>query len=233
MDSSASALAHGIDSTRTTLARWNRQPEPILRAWVGGSLLAAGGLLAAVWVIGTIRLGPGPVQLARPPFQVGGVADAVRILVRNGLVLALHAMACVAGFIAGSSLPLQASAQRHRALRAVHEQGGRVAIAFVVSATAFSLSVQALTLGGAVGRVGYALHTTPFLLLLALLPHALPELMSLFLPLAAWIIASRQHRWDELLAATAVTVGLAIPVLAVCSLWEVYVAPHLLQAIVG
>ena len=47
------------------------------------------------------------------------------------LVLALHAMACVAGFIAGSSLPLQA--QHHDGLsRWVHEHGGRIAIAFVV-----------------------------------------------------------------------------------------------------
>ena len=39
--------------------------------------------------------------------------------------------------------------------------------------------------------------------MLTLLPHALPELFALFLPLAAWIIASRRGRWDELLAATA------------------------------
>ena len=64
----------------------------------------------------------------------------------NLLVLALHAMACVAGFIAGSSLPLQA--QQHRGVsRWVHEHGGRIAIAFVVCATAFSLSAQAYVIG--------------------------------------------------------------------------------------
>ena len=43
-------------------------------------------------------------------------------------------------------------------------------------------------------------------LLLGLTPARVPELVALFLPLAAWIIASRQERWHELLAATFVTV---------------------------
>ena len=45
-----------------------------------------------------------------------------------------------------------------------------------------------------------------------LLPHALPELVALFLPLAAWIVASRRGDWHELLAATFVTSLLAVPV---------------------
>ena len=39
--------------------------------------------------------------------------------------------------------------------------------------------------------------------MLTLLPHALPELVALFLPLAAWMLASRREAWNELLAATA------------------------------
>ena len=46
-----------------------------------------------------------------------------------------------------------------------------------------------------------------------MLPHAIPELIALFLPLAAWIIASRRGEWDQLLAATVVTVAIAVPVL--------------------
>jgi uncharacterized membrane protein SpoIIM required for sporulation len=66
-----------------------------------------------------------------------------------------------------------------------------------------------------------------------LLPHAVPELTALFLPLAAWIIASRRGEWDKLLAATLVTVILALPTLLLAALWEVYVAPHVLSALVG
>jgi hypothetical protein len=163
---------------------------------------------------------------------VGGPRDVLRILSSNALVLGLHAMACVAGFIAGSSLPLQAQ-HRTGPMRAIHEHGGRMAIIFVVAATTFSLGAQAYVLGVSSAQVAAAWHTSPELLLLGLLPHAVPELVALFLPLAAWIIASRRGEWDSLLAATIVTVALAVPVLVMTALWEVYVAPRLLQGLIG
>ena len=61
-----------------------------------------------------------------------------------------------------------------------------------------------------------------------MLPHALPELVALFLPLAAWTIASRRDEWRDLLAATFVTVAIAIPVLVAAATWEVYVWPQIL-----
>jgi uncharacterized membrane protein SpoIIM required for sporulation len=65
-----------------------------------------------------------------------------------------------------------------------------------------------------------------------LLPHALIELTALFLPLAAWIIASRRGEWHQLLAATFVTVAIAAPMLVVAALIEVYISPHLLAALI-
>jgi hypothetical protein len=232
MDASAYAFVHGIRSTRATLQAWNRHPWSVLGAWLLGSLTAATGLLLAVWLVAAISAGGGDVSLHHPPLAVGGIRDVLRVLERNSLVLALHAMACVAGFIAGSSLPLQAP-HRTGVMRTIHEQGGRLAIAFVVGATAFSLIGQAYALGVSVARVSLALHTSPGLLLVGLLPHALPELTALFLPLAAWIIASRRGDWDKLLAATLVTVALAVPTLVLSALWEVYVAPHVLKALIG
>jgi hypothetical protein len=231
MDASEYAFVQGVRRTRNALADWNQRPWPVIRTWLAGSLAAALVLLAAVWVIAQVMAGPGPVSLHEPPFQTGDPTDVLPILIRNGLVLALHAMACVAGFIAGSSLPMQASG-RTGIMRAVHEHGGRVAIAFVAGATLFSLSAQALVLGISVAHVSYALQISPGLLLVALLPHALPELVALFLPLAAWIIASRRGQWDQLLAATVVTVALAVPVLVMTAVWEVYVAPHVLGAVI-
>jgi hypothetical protein len=133
----------------------------------------------------------------------------------------------VAGFIAGSSLPLSAS-KRHGLSRLVHEKAGPLAIGFVICATGFSLCTQAFLIGSGVSTVSAELHTTPGLLLLALLPHAVPELTALFLPLAAWIIASRHDRWDELLAATFVTVAVAIPMLLASAAIELWVFPRLL-----
>ena len=69
---------------------------------------------------------------------------------------------------------------------------------------------------------------SPELLIVGLLPHALPELTALFLPLAAWTIASRSGAWKDLLAATLVTTGLAVPVLVATAFIETQVTPHLL-----
>jgi hypothetical protein len=232
MDASAYAFAYGVRRTRATLRAWQSAPGPVLRRWFTGSALAATLLLCAVWILATLFHGYQQILILEPPFAVGGSADVLSILGRNLLVLALHAMACVAGFIAGSSLPLQA--ERHHGLsRWVHEHGGRIAIGFVVLATTFSLSMQAYVLSHTLAGVSGFLHVSPGLLLLGVLPHAILELTALFLPLAAWIIASRRGEWDQLLAATFVTVAIAVPMLVLAALIEVYVSPHLFTTLTG
>jgi hypothetical protein len=232
VDASSYALYHGVRRTKTTLRAWQRRPLPVLGAWIAGSTVAAVGLLCAVLVISELFTNyVQPVEL-RPPFAVGDGGDVATVLSHNLLVLALHAMACVAGFIAGSSLPLQAESKKGLS-RWVHEHGGRIAIAFVVCATAFSLSAQAYVLGHTLAGVAHFLKVSPALLLLGVLPHALPELMALFLPLAAWIIASRRGEWDQLLAATVVTVAIALPMLVLAAFIEVYISPHLFTALTG
>jgi len=230
MDASAYAFAHGVRDTRRTLHAWQRNPMPVLGRWVAGSALAATGLLVAVWVVASLDGGYQQIISLQPPFVVGNGTDVLGILRSNMLVLALHAMACVAGFIAGSSLPLQAE-HHHGLSRWVHEHGGRIAIGFVVCATAFSLSAQAYLIGHTLAGVSHFLGVSPAVLLVGVLPHAVPELIALFLPLAAWIIASRRGEWDQLLAATVVTVAVAVPVLVVAALIEVYVSPHLFVAL--
>lgn len=230
--SSSYALVHGIRRTGSTLRLWRREPASVMARWVAGSALAGGGLLGAVLVVAWLSGGySAPLEL-RPPFAVGQLEDLEPVLIHNGLVLALHAMACVAGFMAGSSLPLQAAGKRGVS-RWVHEHGGRVAIAFVACATTFSLCAQAYLLGHTLAGVANFLRVSPALLLVGLLPHAVPELIALFLPLAAWILASRRGQWDQLLAATVVTVAVAVPVLVAASFVEVFVSPHLFTMLTG
>jgi hypothetical protein len=232
MDASAYAFAHGVRHTRATLRAWQQRPGPVLASWVAGSALAAAGLLAAVLAVAYLDSGYQQVIRLAPPFGVGDLGNVLGVLRSNLLVLALHAMACVAGFIAGSSLPLQA--QHHRGLsRWLHEHGGRIAIVFVFCATAFSLSAQAYVIGHSLAGVSGFLRVSPGLLLLSVLPHAIPELIALFLPLAAWIIASRRGEWEQLLAATLVTVAIAVPVLVASAFVEVYVSPHVFAALTG
>jgi len=74
---------------------------------------------------------------------------------------------------------------------------------------------------------------SPGVLLAALSLHAVPELTALFLPLAAWLVASRRGRWSELLAATFVTVAIAVPVLVASAFVETYVTPDLIRALIA
>lgn len=220
-------LVQGLRDTRATLVGWNRGGWRVLGAWTRSSLLIAIGLLVAVYVVAMLSP-PDPTALAVPGVNVPATAtDVGRVLFRNSLVLALHAMACVAGFIAGSSLPISA-ARRSGLSRWVHEKAGPLAIAFVVGATTFSLCTQAYLLGAGASSLAAQFGTTPGRLLLVLLPHALPELVALFLPLAAWLMASRRGQWEQLLAATFVTVAVAAPVLIVSALVETYVSPALI-----
>ena len=87
-----------------------------------------------------------------------------------------------------------------------------------------------MVLGGVASDLAGQLDISTGVLLLTLLPHAVPELIALFLPLAAWLVASRHDQWDELLAATFVTVAIAVPTLVATALIEVYVWPDLLRA---
>jgi hypothetical protein len=226
------ALVQGWADTRAALGRWHARPSAVLRPWALGSLAVAVLLLAATWVVAELSP-PDPSGAHFPGVTYpADVEDYGFVLFRNGLVLALHSLACVAGFMAGSSLP-QVADGYSGLWRRIHEVAGPLAILFVVAATLFSLVTQAYALGGGAADLAGELGISPALLMVGLLPHALPELFALFLPLAAWTIASRRGRWEELLAATFVTTGIAIPILLVAGAIEVWISPRLLVALGG
>ena len=221
-------LVQGIRDTRGTLGRWQADPAPVLGRWFALSLAIAVGLVIAVWAVASVQT-PDPSEIYIPGLDGSPTpGDYAEILARNSLVLALHAMACVAGFIAGSSMRHEAD-RRTGLSRAIHEQAGRIAIAWVVLVTAFSLMTQAYVLGSAGADLAANLAVTPDLLIVTVLPHALPELVALFLPLAAWLVASRRDEWEQLLAATVVTVAAGVPILLVSAAVELLVWPDLLR----
>ena len=175
------ALVQGWPVTRTTLQRWNASPWRVLRGWALGSLAVTALLLTATWLVAITRL-PDPVAYVYPGVtRLGTMHDFRFVLGRNATVLTLHSLACVAGFIAGSSMP--GVAQSYTGVwRRVHELAG---------------------------------------------------LFALFLPLAAWTIASRRDAWNELLAATVVTTAIAVPLLLIAATIETWVTPSLLNAVSG
>lgn len=230
MDANQYVLAHGMRRTRSILEGWEKEPWPVIRTWVLGAVLIALGMLAAVTVVAS-------TVLPDYGFHYGPTADHARsmnqvleVLGRNSLVLALHAFACVAGFIAGATLPLTASTKTGFK-RLVHEKARPIAFGWVIAVTCFSLLTQTVGLGLVGATIAWDEHISAPLLVLTALPHALLELTAVFLPLAAWTIASRKGEWDQLLAATMVTVAIAIPMLIVAATWEVFVWPQILAAV--
>jgi stage II sporulation SpoM-like protein len=230
MEANEYAFVHGMRGTRTVLARWSQSPVPVLRGWFAGAALISALLLSAVLLISSL-VRPDTGFSYTPVIPEGlDLGDVLAVMGRNSLVLALHAFACVAGFIAGSSLPLSA-ARRQGLSRWVHEKARPIAFAWVIFVTCFSLITQAFGLGIAGSTIASSLNISPGMLLLTALPHAMLELTAVFLPLAAWTIASRKEDWDQLLAATLVTVAMAIPMLLVAATWEVHVWPYILRAV--
>lgn len=224
------AVVQGWPETRATLVAWNRAPLRVAGRWALVSGAIAVLLLAAVAALGTL-MRPDPTPLALPGvWSPGSMGDVWAMFGRNLLVLGLHAMACVAGFIAKSALP-SAKGRHDDQWRWIHERAGSAAIAFVAAATLFSLCTQSFALGSRLSTLAWQMDVSPALLLLSLTPHALPELVALFLPLAAWLVAARAQQWGELLAATLATTALALPVVLVAALVEVFVTPDVLRAL--
>ena len=101
-------LSHGMEDTREALAGWREGHWAVLRGWFALGFAIALALLGAVWVVAGI-LTPDLTPWQLPGYtEPSQASDLLPILYRNALVLALHATACVAGFIAGASMPLAA-----------------------------------------------------------------------------------------------------------------------------
>jgi hypothetical protein len=226
------ALVQGWDDTRAALRRWRDRPLTVLVPWIVGAAVVALLLLGATLAVAVLST-PDPTGSNFPGvWRPATAGDLVYVLERNGLVLALHALACVAGFMAGSSMP-QVAEGYSGWKRTLHQKAGPAAIVFVGGATLFSLVTQAYVLGGQASTMAYELNISEAKLMLGLMAHALPELTALFLPLAAWTIASRTGAWKDLLAATIATVAIAVPVLVATAIVETTVTPDVLRSLAG
>jgi hypothetical protein len=221
------AVVQGWADTRDTLRAWNARPSAVLVRWLVLSLVICAALLSAVLLVASFSTPDATLRILPGVNSEAGWGDVGTIIFRNSLVLALHSLACLAGFIAKSSLPIEAQAYTGR-WRKLHDVAGPAAIVFVTGATLFSLGTQALVLGDGLATLAWQLDMSSFSLLATLCIHALPELCALFLPLAAWLVAARMGAWHQLMAATIVTTVLAFPVLVVSAMVEVWVTPRFL-----
>jgi hypothetical protein len=224
------AFSQGMRDSRVALHRWRGDPGSVLIPWFAGAAAIAVGLLLAVWFV-SLHVTPDTHRLPLPGFgDPPNLQDLGHVLGRNLLVLALHATACVAGFIAGSSVRRVAETKTGFS-RTVHERAGQLAIVWVVLVTTFSLLTQALGLGMYASTLADQLEIPTWQLMLTVLPHALLELTAVFLPLAAWLVASRHDEWEDLLAATFVTVALALPMILLAAGLELELWPRVVEMV--
>ena len=223
-------FTQSMRETRSALIEWNQHPTKVLRQWLLVAVSVALGLLFAVFVVGSVVRPAGAVSL--PTFdQPPALADAMRVFGRNVLVLALHGFICIAAFMAMRAIPQQVEA-RSGIDRWVHQNAARFAMVWIAAATLFSVSSQVYVLGHSVANLSLEYGISTAQLMVTVLPHAVIELTAMFLPLAAFFIASRTGKWNELLAATAATVAIAIPMLVIAAMIEAYAWPILLRAVV-
>src|SRR3954453_5623484 len=105
-------VVQGLRDTRATFAMWHADKWRVLGPWFAGALAISILLLVAVLVVARlVTPDPSAISIIGVTHNADWARDAWPILYRNSLVLALHAMACVAGFIAGSSLPMVAESK--------------------------------------------------------------------------------------------------------------------------
>ncbi len=74
--------------------------------------------------------------------------------------------------------------------------------------------------GGLTADISARFGITEAEFLVLLLVHAIPELVGLFLPLAAWLLASRRGAWHQLMAATVVTTAIGLVMVLIAAMIE-------------
>ncbi len=227
----ALAVVRGWPAARATLADWSRRPIAVLAPWIAIALCIALVLLGLVWLVGaTSPADPTRLNLRRllTVHQEWRI-EAWHLFRNNLLVLALHAMACLAGFIVHLALTDPVEGE-HPRIAAWSRSLAIVAVAFVPIATILSIGTQSWVLGARAATLADQLRLPVPTVLWTTTTHSLPELAAVFLPLAASMYLIAIGRPDQLLAATLATVVVAVPVIAVSAVLETRVWPKRLVA---
>lgn len=190
------------------------------------ALMAAAGLLVSVLVVAMLSSESRQVPASGPPFVAGDISDAARIFGENLLVLSLYAMGNMAAL-----LIQRWRAGEERSKMVSRKFVSRLATAIVIGLLLFAACREAYVLGhGLAGFSGY-FYASPWRLWLGVLPHALPELTGIFLPVVVWFLAIREGKEHELLTLTGAAVIAALPLLATAALMEAYVSPKAFRAL--
>ena len=194
--------------------------------WLPVALAMAVVMLVGVLVVALLSREARQVPASGPPFVAGTLEDAPGILGENLLVLLLYAMGSVAA--SGIRSWRVGNAQPSTARTTLVS---RLSTAMLLGLLLFVACRQAVFLGHGLAGFANYFYVPRWRLWLAVLPHAIPELTAVFLPVSAWRYASREGEEQKLAAFTAAAVLAALPLLAAAALIEVYVSPKAFRAV--
>jgi len=208
----------------STFEATGRIAEPIrFGRWLAFAALFAAAFFAVV-VVTAVTINVTPTHpIEGPPFLIGSFSDVLKIFSRNFLVLTLYAMVGVAVIVLRRGA---ASGDASRRERLVVKAGGAIVAAIVLGAAARQAFVLAKMLAEFSGYLG----ESPIRMGLALVPHAAIELSAMFLPLGA-ILVERRSGEEAMRRALAISVAIAIPLLMLAAVTEVYVSPKVMAAV--
>ena len=142
-------------------------------------------------------------------------------------MLGIHLCACWIGAILGRPYrPAPDSLGRlGRLHRPVPDWMGRAALLWALLVTLLSVGVQALALGRLLADISLAADIPRLELLVLVLPHAVPELLAVFLPLGLFLLEARRGRLERLGLWSLQAAAIALPVLLCAAAIETYVTP--------
>jgi hypothetical protein len=157
------------------------------------------------------------------------VSDALYVFRRNVLVLGIHLCACWIGAIIGRRQ--QPGPTRWGWVGALNRPVpawmGRFALGYALVVTLLSVALQATALGRQLADVSRAANISSTHLLVLVLPHAVPELVAVFLPLGLFLLEAHRGRLDRLGLWSLQAAAIALPVLMCAAAIETYVTPAL------
>ena len=208
---------------RITLAGWGE-----VGRWAAVAAGVTAVLLATVAVLAGHDAGDYQVGLSSGLLtRHHALGDVLYVFRRNLLVLGIHLCACWIGAIVGR--PHRPAPAGLGPLGMLHRPVpgwlGRASLVYALLVTLLSVAVQSIALGRELANLHDASAVPRLRLLWLVAPHAVPELVAVFLPLGLFLLQARRGRLERLGPWSLQAAAVALPILLLAAVIETYVTP--------
>lgn len=149
------------------------------------------------------------------------------IIIGNSLVLALHFFAAYIGVLVSKSRDKKnlKPVSRFQELPSWVAKG---ALIYALAATAFSVVLQATSIGFVARETADALSISVPELMISLLPHAVLELTGIFLPLGLFLVQAKRKALENIAPWILTSLVLGFAMIVVAAYIEVFLTRHLI-----